>query len=143
MNKKKIGATLAAVLMATSVVGFAAETNTNQTRTRVEQRQVSELNSTRGESNAKWTALTQAQKNEVYKIEEEIAALKKKQIDKLLSLGVIDKTTADAQKKSIDDRLSSMKSNSQMPRIKGGKKDGYRKLNPNASQNTTSTNSSK
>lgn len=70
---------------------------------------------------AKWAALSTTQKNQVYAIEEKIVALEKEKLDTLVSLGVIDKTTADEQKQKLDERLSSQKSAGEYPSGKGAK----------------------
>ncbi len=60
-------------------------------------------------------------KNQVYAIEEKIVALEKEKLDTLASLGVIDKATADAQKKQLDERLANWKSSGEYPSGKGAK----------------------
>ena len=131
MNKKKIGAIVAAGLLSTSMISFANNTTQNTTQPPQHKRELTaEQKAQRDAIKAKWNALSASQKNEVYQIESEITALRKKQIDKLVSLGVIDKTKAEEQKKALDDKLAELKSNSQMPRIKGDKGRGSQKGAP-------------
>lgn len=122
MDKKKIGALISAGILATSMVSFANNQTTTQSsnKTQISVEKQNEKNA----RIAKWNALSASQKNEVYAIEAEIVALQKKQIDKMVSLGVIDQTSADAKKKALDEKLAELKANSEMPRIKAGGKGG-------------------
>ena len=63
----------------------------------------------------KWSALTDAQRKEVTGIQDEINALRIEKIDKLLSLGVIDKDTADQMKQRISDQSKNVGDKLPMP----------------------------
>ncbi len=140
MNKKRISALLAAGLISTSALAFAADTTSSSTRsttppsstsqtterpqrtlTAAEQAERDQKRAAFEAAKTKWDALSAAQKNQVYAIEEKIVALEKEQLDKLVELGVIDKATADSKKADLDSKLASLKSNGSMPFGKGGK----------------------
>ncbi|MDO5095155.1 MAG: DUF2680 domain-containing protein [Peptostreptococcaceae bacterium] len=141
MNKKSMAALFAAGLLSTSAFAFAADANnkpnssTQSVTTTQSQKQKRELTETEKkefearreamtQAKSKWNALSDSQKQEVYALEEKIIALEKEQIDKLVSLGVMDKTSADAQKKKLDERFSQQKQSGALPfgkAHKGGK----------------------
>lgn len=137
MNKKSMAALFAAGLLSTSAFAFAADnkpsiSSQSVTTTQRQKRELTEAEKKESEARreamsqvkSKWNALSASQKQEIYALEEKIIALEKEQIDKLLSLGVIDKTSADAQKKKLDDRFSQQKQSGELPMgkfHKGGK----------------------
>ncbi len=81
-------------------------------------KEIEEFAAKHEETLEKWAALTEAQKNELYAIEEQSIALEKQKIDKQLELGLIDQETADAAKAELDKVVADMRENDIMP---GGK----------------------
>jgi predicted transcriptional regulator len=69
----------------------------------------------------KWNSLTEAQKAEIYKLQDEIAELSKKMADKYSEFGIIDKDTAKRIKEKVDELNSKIKSEGLMPMLDGGK----------------------
>ncbi len=157
MKTKKVAALLAAGLLSTSAVAFAADSTSSATTKSNKPTTTSSQNQDKSQSTkstqksdkstsqakpeltdaqkaereqksaakearaSKWAALSASQKNQVYAIEEKIVALEKEKLDTLASLGVIDKATADAQKKQLDERLANWKSSGEYPSGKGAK----------------------
>lgn len=71
---------------------------------------------------AKWDALTDAQKAEIYSLYDQKAAIDSKIIDKYLEYGVIDSDTAATMKENVETRKSDMRTNGRMPMCgKGGR----------------------
>lgn len=151
MNKKKVAAILSAGILSTSAFAFATDTSNatisaqnnsprhEKTLTAEEKAQFEQRKAQMDSANEKWKSLSQSQKNEVYKIDEEIVKLEKEKLDKLVSLGVIDRSFADEKKTKLDQRLAETKSSGSFSFGKGkGGRDGRPR-----GQNNTSTNSSK
>lgn len=72
---------------------------------------------------AKWDALTDAQRAEIYSLYDEKVAIDSKIIDKYLEFGVIDADTAATMKQNLDTQKSDMRTNGRMP-MAGGR--GFR-----------------
>lgn len=72
---------------------------------------------------AKWDALTDAQKAEIYSLYDEKTAIDSKIIDKYLEFGVIDADTATTMKQNFETKKSEMRTNGRMP-MPGGR--GFR-----------------
>ena len=69
---------------------------------------------------AKWNALTDAQKNEIYALKEKASAIDSQIIDKYLEYGIVDQTTADNMKTMMNERNAQMRTDGQFPMM-GGK----------------------
>ena len=69
---------------------------------------------------AKWNALTDAQKNEIYDLKEKASAIDSQIIDKYLEYGIVDQTTADNMKAMMTERNAQMRTDGQFPMM-GGK----------------------
>ncbi|HHW31986.1 MAG TPA: DUF2680 domain-containing protein [Clostridiaceae bacterium] len=82
---------------------------------------IEKFNAERQERIKKWEALTEAQKAEIYKLQDQIAELSKKMIDKYCEYKIIDKNTADQIKEKIDKMNSEIKSEGKMPMLDRGK----------------------
>ncbi len=66
----------------------------------------------------KWNALTDDQKNEIYKLKDQIFDIEGKIIDKYLSFGLIDQDTANNMKKNMSEAKTRMRENGRMPMFK-------------------------
>ena len=74
---------------------------------------------------SQWSALTDAQKEEIYGLTDEKAAIESQIIDKYLELGLIDAQTAATMKENITTQSSEMRSGGKMPMLgRGGKMGG-------------------
>lgn len=69
------------------------------------------------ESQKKWSALTDAQKNEIYDLMEKQIDIKIQMIDKYTANGVIDKDTAEKMKARLLERKTNMRSSGKMPML--------------------------
>lgn len=67
-----------------------------------------------------WEALTDAQKEEIYALEDEKSAIDSKIIDKYLEFGVVDAQTAEEFKTRTSEEKTKMRENGRMPMF-GGK----------------------
>lgn len=66
---------------------------------------------------AKWNALTDAQKESIYAIQDEIDELQQSIIDKYVTLGLMDSTTASELKSEIIKKTETMRTNGEMPSV--------------------------
>ncbi len=63
----------------------------------------------------KWSALTDAQKEEIYTLKDKTADINTQIVDKYLQWGVIDQETADEMKTQINERKTDMRQDGRMP----------------------------
>lgn len=93
--------------------------------------------------NEKWAALTDAQKEEVYALQDEAAAVESQIIDKYLEFGLIDEQTATDRKTKITESSAAMQESDAMPMFGGrgerGGKGKFRSALPAESESTTTT----
>lgn len=73
------------------------------------------------DSQKKWSALTDAQKNEIYALYDKQIDLKSQTIDQYLQYGIIDKDTADKMKSKLAERKEQIRKSGKMPMIAWGK----------------------
>lgn len=78
---------------------------------------------------AKWDALTEAQRNEIYGLYDQQSDIQSKMIDKYLEYGLIDTDTASSMKEGMKTERSDMVDNSRMPMLgrggRGGRMGGF------------------
>ncbi len=74
------------------------------------------------ESQKKWSALTDAQKNEIYDLVDKQIDIKIQTIDRMATNGVIDKDTADKMKSGLTERKVNMRKSGAMPLFGFGKR---------------------
>lgn len=114
MSKRKgiIAAVTALTVLGATVFAFAGTTTAATTTT------------TPGMWNrpalAKWNALSDDQKNEIYALKEKASAIESQIIDKYLEYGIVDQTTADNIKTRMNERNAQMRTDGQFPMM-GGK----------------------
>lgn len=70
----------------------------------------------------KWAALTKAQKEKIYELQQKADEIKLKMIDEYVSLGIFDEAAAKDMKSNISNRLEQMKKEDRMPMIWCGRK---------------------
>lgn len=73
------------------------------------------------ESQRKWSALTDAQKNEIYDLMDKQIDIKCQMLDKYAANGIIDKDAAEKMKARLVERKTSMRSSGKMPMLFVGK----------------------
>lgn len=73
------------------------------------------------DSQKKWSALTDAQKNEIYALIDKQIDIKAQTIDQYLANGIIDKETADKMRAKLNERKTQMRQSGKMPMIRIGK----------------------
>lgn len=137
MSKRKgiIAAVTALTVLGATVFAFAGTTTAatttttpgmwNRTNLTVEQKAAMEEQrqlqmEQRDAALAKWNALTDAQKNEIYDLTEKASAIESQIIDKYLEYGIVDQTTADNIKTRMNERNAQMRTDGQFPMM-GGK----------------------
>ncbi len=97
----------------------------------------------------KWSALTDAQKEEIYAMKDKAMDIDAQIIDKYLEWGVIDADTAAEMKSNLETRKSDMRTNGRMPMMGGGRgdrggrggMDGFMRGMPDATQAQPTTTS--
>jgi competence protein ComGC len=67
----------------------------------------------------KWDSLTDAQKSEIYDLNDQKAGIESQIIDKYLEFGVIDSDTAASMKERIESQKSDIRKNGRMPMVGG------------------------
>lgn len=71
------------------------------------------------EMKSRWDALTDAQKAEIFDLNDQKAAIDSQIIDKYVELGIIDAETAESMRSALESQRSDMRTNSRMPIIGG------------------------
>jgi len=118
MIYKKISGILATLLLLASfgTTTFAAENKailTNHPTLTDEQK--AEMKSKHDEMNEKWSALTDAQKEKIFKLMDQDIDIKIKTIEEYLSLGLIDQETATEIKTRLNEKKAKMRENNIFP----------------------------
>lgn len=67
----------------------------------------------------KWSALTDAQKEEIYALKEKASRINSQIIDKYLEWGLMDQNTADEMKAGLTESITRMRENGKMPFMRG------------------------
>lgn len=83
------------------------------------------------EMKAKWDTLTDAQKAEIFDLNDQKAAIDSQIIDKYSELGIIDAETAESMKSALESHRSDMRTNGRMPMVGGRGMKGGRISNGN------------
>lgn len=78
------------------------------------------MRSNREEMRSKWEALTDAQKVEIYNLDDQKTAINSQLIDKYLEFGVIDTETAESIRGFLESRKNDMRTTGRMP-MPGGR----------------------
>jgi hypothetical protein len=107
-----------------STVSAVSEDYSRKQKPQLTPEQKAELDAKRKEwlakkqnSQKKWSALTDAQKNEIYALMDKQIDIKSQMIDKYLANGVIDHATATKMKEKLAERKTQMRKSGKMPRI--------------------------
>lgn len=77
--------------------------------------QKAEMKAKYEESQKKWAALSDDQKNEIYKLTDKKIDIKIQIIDKYLEYGIIDKDSADSMKAKLNNYKTQMRESGKMP----------------------------
>lgn len=83
------------------------------------------------EMKSKWDALTDAQKAEIYDLNDQKAAIDSQIIDKYVESGIIDAEAAEGMKSVLESQKSDMRTNGRMPMLGGRGMKGGRIYNGN------------
>lgn len=154
--KKALCGTCAAALIAAAGLGGAAvsaeeaeageQVQTIAESQDVSQKQLSEEEKAKREAmkealktaKEKWAALTDEQKQQIYALWDQSAALNSQMIDKYVELGVLDEKTAAALKEQLTEIQNKVKEKGKMPMLgKGGHRKGGKNSGEKPETSTT------
>ena len=137
------GAMSASTLAATPLENSDIDTKTSVSdsdvcetnkRPELSDEQKAEMKAKMEAANAKWAALTDAQKKEIYALKDKQAEIENQIIDKYLKYEIIDKTTAEKIKTRIEQSSTKMRESGKLP-IFGNK--GFRGKKPTLANDAT------
>lgn len=99
-------------------------TKDNKKPSELTEKQREEMKAQMDAMKEKWNSLSEAQKEEIYKLKDNIIDVEGKVIDKYVEWGLVDKTTSENMKEKMAERKTKMREDGVMPGIGMGRNHG-------------------